>query len=177
MFIVEVMGRHAGFLALETAVACGAEFVLVPEIPADIEAIIKKIHYAKEHGKTHSIIVLAEGVMPAHGRQAEGALRLRPAHSRPRAHPARRRAVELRRRARLAPRLRRCGMSARRAERRDGRARQGRDTCLAAPKSMGGAQAARPGHAPHNGYPQHLASGKYGRRARKGGLSRERSLV
>lgn len=66
MFIVEVMGRHAGFLALETAVACGAEFVLVPEIPADIEAIIKKIRYAKEHGKTHSIIVLAEGVMPAH---------------------------------------------------------------------------------------------------------------
>lgn len=66
MFIVEVMGRHAGFLALETAVACGAEFVLVPEIPADIEAIIMKIHYAKEHGKTHSIIVLAEGVMPAH---------------------------------------------------------------------------------------------------------------
>lgn len=66
MFIVEVMGRHAGFLALETAVACGAEFVLVPEIPADIDAIIKKIHYAKEHGKTHSIIVLAEGVMPAH---------------------------------------------------------------------------------------------------------------
>lgn len=66
MFIVEVMGRHAGFLALETAVACGAEFVLVPEIPADIEAIIKKIHYAKEHGKTHSIIVLAEGIMPAH---------------------------------------------------------------------------------------------------------------
>ena len=66
MFIVEVIGRHAGFLALETAVACGAEFVLVPEIPADIEAIIKKIHYAKEHGKTHSIIVLAEGVMPAH---------------------------------------------------------------------------------------------------------------
>ncbi|OUO92611.1 6-phosphofructokinase [Cloacibacillus sp. An23] len=66
MFIVEVMGRNAGFLALETAVACGAEFVLVPEIPADIEAIIKKVHYAKEHGKTHSIIVLAEGVMPAH---------------------------------------------------------------------------------------------------------------
>ena len=66
MFIVEVMGRHAGFLALETAVACGAEFVLVPEIPADMEAIIMKIPYAKEHGKTHSIIVLAEGVMPAH---------------------------------------------------------------------------------------------------------------
>ncbi|MDO5114795.1 MAG: 6-phosphofructokinase [Synergistaceae bacterium] len=65
MFIVEVMGRHAGFLALETGVACGAEFVLVPEIPADIEAIGRKIHYAKQRGKTHSIIVLAEGVMPA----------------------------------------------------------------------------------------------------------------
>ena len=65
MFIVEVMGRHAGFLALETGVACGAEFVLVPEIPVDISSICKKIHYAKERGKTHSIIVLAEGVMSA----------------------------------------------------------------------------------------------------------------
>lgn len=65
MFIVEVMGRHAGYLALETGVACGAEFVLVPEIPADIEAIVRKLHYAKERGKTHSLIVLAEGVMSA----------------------------------------------------------------------------------------------------------------
>lgn len=65
MFIVEVMGRNAGFLALETGVACGAEFVLVPEIPVDLGAICKKIHYAKERGKTHSIIVLAEGVMTA----------------------------------------------------------------------------------------------------------------
>lgn len=66
MFIVEVMGRHAGFLALETGVACGAEYVLVPEIPVDIDALCSKIHYAKERGKTHSIVVLAEGVMPAH---------------------------------------------------------------------------------------------------------------
>ncbi len=66
MFIVEVMGRNAGFLAIETAVACGAEFALIPEIPVDIEALIKKIQQAKAHGKTHSIIVLAEGVMPAH---------------------------------------------------------------------------------------------------------------
>ncbi len=66
MFIVEVMGRRAGFLALETAVACGADSVLVPEIPPDIEALISKIHNAKELGKAHYIIVLAEGVMPAH---------------------------------------------------------------------------------------------------------------
>jgi 6-phosphofructokinase 1 len=65
MFIVEVMGRNSGFLALETGVACGAEFVLVPEIAPDIEAISQKLSYAKERGKTHSIIVLAEGVMSA----------------------------------------------------------------------------------------------------------------
>lgn len=65
MFIVEVMGRHAGFLALETGVACGAEFVLVPEIHVDLNVICKKIHEAKERGKTHSFIILAEGVMSA----------------------------------------------------------------------------------------------------------------
>ena len=65
MFIVEVMGRHAGYLALETGLACGAEFVLVPELPADLDAISEKIRYAKQRGKTHSLIVLAEGVMHA----------------------------------------------------------------------------------------------------------------
>jgi 6-phosphofructokinase 1 len=65
LFIVEVMGRNAGFLALETGVACGAEFVLVPEIPVDIDTIVRKLHYSKERGKTHSLIVLAEGVMSA----------------------------------------------------------------------------------------------------------------
>ncbi|MCE5201951.1 MAG: 6-phosphofructokinase [Synergistaceae bacterium] len=65
MFIIEVMGRRSGYLALETGVACGAEFVLLPEIPVDIEAIARKLHNAKEEGKTHSLIVLAEGVMSA----------------------------------------------------------------------------------------------------------------
>jgi len=65
MFIVEVMGRNAGFLALEPGVACGAEFVLVPEIAPDLDAISKKLSYAKARGKTHSLIVLAEGVMSA----------------------------------------------------------------------------------------------------------------
>ena len=65
MFIVELMGRNAGFLALETGVACGAESVLVPEIAPDIEVICEKLNYAKQRGKTHSIIVLAEGVMSA----------------------------------------------------------------------------------------------------------------
>jgi len=65
MFIVEVMGRRSGYLALEIGVACGAESVLLPEIPFDIEAIAQKLHYAKKKGKTHSLIVLAEGVMSA----------------------------------------------------------------------------------------------------------------
>lgn len=64
-FVVEVMGRNAGYLALETGVACGAEHVLVPEIPVDIETVVKKLHYSKKRGKTHSILVLAEGVMSA----------------------------------------------------------------------------------------------------------------
>lgn len=65
LFIVEVMGRHAGFLALEAAVAGGAEYVLVPEHPMDLESLFKKLYYAKERGKSHSLIVLAEGVMSA----------------------------------------------------------------------------------------------------------------
>lgn len=65
MFIVEVMGRKAGYLALQTGVACGAEHVLVPEIPTGLEQVMKKLNYAKKRGKTHSIIVLAEGVMTA----------------------------------------------------------------------------------------------------------------
>ncbi len=65
LFIVEVMGRHAGFLALEAAVAAGAEYVLVPEQPFEIESLCQKLHYARERGKSHSLIVVAEGVMSA----------------------------------------------------------------------------------------------------------------
>ncbi|MDR3354246.1 MAG: 6-phosphofructokinase [Synergistaceae bacterium] len=64
LFLVEVMGRNAGFLALEAAVAAGAEYVLLPEVPFDIDVLCKKLHYARERGKTHSLIVVAEGVMP-----------------------------------------------------------------------------------------------------------------
>lgn len=65
LFIVEVMGRSAGFIALEAAVAAGAEFVLVPEHPFDLEHLCDRLQYAKERGKQHSLIVVAEGVMPA----------------------------------------------------------------------------------------------------------------
>jgi 6-phosphofructokinase 1 len=63
LFLVELMGRHAGFLALEAAVAAGAEYVLVPERKFDLEDLCKKLSYAHQRGKTHYLIIVAEGVM------------------------------------------------------------------------------------------------------------------
>ena len=65
LFIVEVMGRDAGFLALEVAVSSGAEYVVVPEIQLDIAKMCDHLHYSRKRGKTHSLIILAEGVMSA----------------------------------------------------------------------------------------------------------------
>lgn len=65
-FIVEVMGRNAGDLALWSGLAGGAETVLVPEHKKDIKEIADKIQQGIERGKKHSIIVVAEGVMSGH---------------------------------------------------------------------------------------------------------------
>ena len=61
IIVVEVMGRYAGWIAIESGIAGGADIILIPELPIDIEevcALIKKRH---ERGKTFSIIVVAEG--------------------------------------------------------------------------------------------------------------------
>jgi 6-phosphofructokinase 1 len=63
-FLVEVMGRHAGFIALEVALCGGAEDVLVPEDAADLTAITTRLQRGKRAGKTSSIIVVAEGAFP-----------------------------------------------------------------------------------------------------------------
>lgn len=60
--VVEVMGRHAGYIALQTGIAVGATAVLVPEVDTPIEDVIDKIQKAKENGKQHFIVVVAEGV-------------------------------------------------------------------------------------------------------------------
>ena len=61
--IVEVMGRHAGYIALHTGIAVGATAVLVPEVPFDLEKdVIEKIVNTKKSGKKHFIVVVAEGV-------------------------------------------------------------------------------------------------------------------
>jgi 6-phosphofructokinase 1 len=60
-FIIEVMGRETGHIALYSGLAGGAETILLPEIPFDIEAICTKIKAGYKRGKLHSIIVMAEG--------------------------------------------------------------------------------------------------------------------
>jgi len=61
VFVVEVMGRKRGFLALAVGFAEGAEFILIPELKFDIEAICKKLKQGRKKGKTSEIIVMAEG--------------------------------------------------------------------------------------------------------------------
>jgi 6-phosphofructokinase 1 len=61
MFIVEVMGRDAGYIALNSGIACGAEDILVPEQNTDIKAILRRISNDKRRKKLVNIIVVAEG--------------------------------------------------------------------------------------------------------------------
>jgi len=60
--VVEVMGRHAGFLALQCGIAVGATAILVPEEAFNLEDVIDKIKDSQKTGKKHFIIVVAEGV-------------------------------------------------------------------------------------------------------------------
>lgn len=61
LFIVEVMGRHAGFIALEVGIGTGAEDIFIPETKSDIPSICNKILRRSRNGRTSSILVVAEG--------------------------------------------------------------------------------------------------------------------
>lgn len=61
VFVIEVMGRANGFIALEVALACGAEAVLLPEIPYSLLEICENLRKMRQRGKRSSIIVVAEG--------------------------------------------------------------------------------------------------------------------
>ncbi|WP_300462339.1 ATP-dependent 6-phosphofructokinase [Desulfobacula sp.] len=61
VMILEVMGRNAGWIALEAGIAGGAHIILIPEIEYKIESVIKKIQYRKKGGSPFSIIMIAEG--------------------------------------------------------------------------------------------------------------------
>jgi len=62
-FIIEVMGRNAGDIALWTGIGSGAESIVIPEIDFRMEEVVKEIRDGRERGKKHTIIMLAEGVM------------------------------------------------------------------------------------------------------------------
>jgi 6-phosphofructokinase 1 len=62
VFVVEVMGRHNGFIALDVGLSAGAEAILIPEEKYDIDVIAKQIRAGQERGKDSFIIVAAEGV-------------------------------------------------------------------------------------------------------------------
>jgi len=65
IFIIEIMGRDNGFIALEVGIAVGAELTLIPEYPFPLHVIEETILKAKEKKKNFAIIVLAEGVASA----------------------------------------------------------------------------------------------------------------
>ncbi|OUM94475.1 MAG: 6-phosphofructokinase [Thermobacillus sp. ZCTH02-B1] len=59
--VVEVMGRHCGYIALYAGLASGAETIIVPEVPHDIDAIAQRMSDNFKAGKRHSIVIVAEG--------------------------------------------------------------------------------------------------------------------
>jgi phosphofructokinase-like protein len=61
IIVVEVMGRHAGWIAIEAGIAGGADVILIPEIPIDMEEVCGIIKRRHKRGKTFSIVVVAEG--------------------------------------------------------------------------------------------------------------------
>ena len=67
IMVLEVMGRYAGWIALESAIAGGADVALIPEIPYDINKAVEKINDRRSKGKNFSIVVVAEGAMPKGG--------------------------------------------------------------------------------------------------------------
>ena len=67
VMVLEVMGRYAGWIALESAIAGGGDVALVPEIPYDINKVIEKIKERQDAGKNFSIVVVSEGAYPKGG--------------------------------------------------------------------------------------------------------------
>ena len=67
IMVLEVMGRYAGWIALEAAIAGGADVALIPEIPYDINSVVTKIKNRQKRGKNFSVVVVSEGAKPKNG--------------------------------------------------------------------------------------------------------------
>jgi len=61
-FVLEVMGRHSGWIALAAGLAGGAESILIPERPVPLEDVVVRLKRGVERGKRHTLIIVAEGV-------------------------------------------------------------------------------------------------------------------
>ena len=70
-FVVKVMGRNCGYLALMGALACGADWVLIPEAPPDVEkwkdVLVERLRAGRVAGRRDSIVILAEGALDRDG--------------------------------------------------------------------------------------------------------------
>lgn len=67
VMLVEVMGRHAGWIALHAGLASGAHMTLIPEVPFDVDEVCRLIKGRFQRGDSHFICVVAEGAKPAEG--------------------------------------------------------------------------------------------------------------
>jgi 6-phosphofructokinase len=70
ILVVEVMGRHAGWIALQSGVAGGADVILIPERPFDLGEVCAQLERRRARGRNFSIVVAAEGALPAEGEEA-----------------------------------------------------------------------------------------------------------
>ena len=67
IMVLEVMGRYAGWIALESAISGGADVALIPEIPYDMDKVVEAINNRKARGKNFSVMVVSEGAYPKGG--------------------------------------------------------------------------------------------------------------
>lgn len=73
VLVVEVMGRDAGWIAVTSGIAGGADVILVPEVPIDLDEVCRLLKYRYDHGKKFSIVVVAEGAhLPEGGQATQG---------------------------------------------------------------------------------------------------------
>jgi 6-phosphofructokinase 1 len=67
VIVLEVMGRHAGWIAVHSGIAGGADAILIPERPFDLDAVCAHLRRRHDRGRTFSIVVVSEGAVPAGG--------------------------------------------------------------------------------------------------------------
>lgn len=70
IMVVEMMGRYAGWIALNSGISGSAHAILIPEIPFDLEKVAAKIRERDNDGRMYSLVVVAEGANPAHGQRS-----------------------------------------------------------------------------------------------------------